>query len=152
MLNDELLTKAMRAYGRAVAVADPIRLRFWDGRGLTMPQLRLMFLLLEQDSRPVGELADAMRVRPATVTGLTGRLARQRLICRQDDPDDRRVVRIALTAEGRRVIGEVQTAARAYLSAVLRRLSEPQVRRLVATFDEFADAAQAVQREGEGSA
>ena len=61
-------------------------------------------------------------------------------------------MRIALTAEGRRVIGEVQTAARAYLSAVLRRLSEPQVRRLVATFDEFADAAQAVQREGEGSA
>ncbi|MBI4571560.1 MAG: MarR family transcriptional regulator [Chloroflexi bacterium] len=152
MLNDELLTKAMRAYGRAVAVADPIRLRFWDGRGLTMPQLRLMFLLLQQDSRPVGELADEMRVRPATVTGLTGRLVRQRLICRQDDPGDRRVVRIALTAEGRRVIGEVQTAARAYLSAVLRRLSEPQVRRLVATFDEFADAAQAVQREGEGSA
>src|SRR3989304_4416625 len=32
-MNDELLTEAMRAYGRAIAVADPIRLRLWDGRG-----------------------------------------------------------------------------------------------------------------------
>lgn len=145
-MDDELLTEAMRAYGRALAVADPIRLRFWDGRGLTMPQLRLMSLLLQQDRRSVGELADEMGVRPATVTGFTDRLVRQRLIERQDDATDRRVVRIALTDEGRRVLGEIETASRAFLREILSRMSEAGVRRLIAAFEEFRAAADAARQ------
>ncbi len=145
-MDDELLTQAMRAYGRALAVADPIRLRFWDGRGLTMPQLRLMYLLLQQDCRSVGELADEMNVRPATVTGLTDRLVRQRLIKRKDDPDDRRVVRVALTAEGRRVLGEIESASRAYLRAVFERIGDDGVRRLIELFEHFGAAADAAQK------
>jgi DNA-binding MarR family transcriptional regulator len=49
-----------------------------------MPQVRLMHLLLLQDCRPVGELAEEMNVRPATVTGLTDRLIRQGLIEREE--------------------------------------------------------------------
>lgn len=151
MVTEELLTEAMRAYGRTIAVSDPVRIRFWESRGLTMPQLRLMFILLHLDCRSVGELAEELRVRPATVTGLTDRLVRQRLIRRQSDPADRRVVRVALSAEGRRVVGEIETAARAYLSAILQRLGEAKVRRLLESFEEFAAAAEAVQREGEGA-
>ena len=147
-MDDDLLTKAMRAYGRAIAVADPIRLRFWDGRGLTMPQLRLMYLLLQQDGRPVGELADEMNVRPATVTGLTDRLVRQRLIERQDDPNDRRVVRVALTAEGRRVLGEIESAGRAYMAEILARMDGAAVRRLIDAFEQFRAAADAAQKAG----
>jgi len=136
----------MRAYGRALAVADPIRLQFWDDRGLTMPQLRLMYLLLLQDCRPVGELADEMNVRPATVTGLTDRLVRQELIQRQDDPEDRRVVRVALTPEGRRVLGEIETASRAYLRAIFDELGPDAVERLIQVFEEFSEAALKAQR------
>jgi DNA-binding MarR family transcriptional regulator len=143
------LDRAMRAYGRALAVADPIRLQFWDDRGLTMPQLRLMYLLFLKDCRPVGELAEEMNVRPATVTGLTDRLVRQELIERQDDPEDRRVVRVALTPEGRRVLGEIETASRAYLKAVFDRLGPKAVERLIQTFEEFGAAANDVQRTGE---
>jgi DNA-binding MarR family transcriptional regulator len=143
------IDRAMRAYGRALAVADPIRLQFWDSRGLTMPQLRLMYLLLLQDCRPVGELAEQMNVRPATVTGLTDRLVRQGLIERQADPEDRRVVRVALTPEGRRVVGEIETASRAYLQAIFDRLGTDVVDSLVELFEQFSDAAEAVQREGE---
>ncbi len=148
-MDDAVLDQAMRAYGRALAVADPIRLRFWDSRGLTMPQLRLMYLLLQQDSRAVGELAEQMNVRHATVTGLTDRLVRQHLIERQADPDDRRVVRVALTAEGRRVTGEIETAARAYLDAIFERMGEKDVQRLIDLFEQFSAAAAELLREGE---
>jgi DNA-binding MarR family transcriptional regulator len=151
-MDEQLLTDAIRAYGRAISVADPIRLKFWDGRGLTMPQLRLMYLLLQQDCRSVGELADEMAVRPATITGLTDRLVRQRLIERQPDADDRRVVRVALTAQGRRVLGEIETASRAYLGAVLERMGAPAARRLIEAFEAFRAAADEVQRRGEGTA
>ncbi len=140
-MDQQYLTEAMLAYGRALAVADPLRLRLWDDRGLTMPQLRVMFHLLHHVDRPVGELADVMNVRPATMTGLTDRLVRQRLIERLADPGDRRVVRVALTDEGRSLVSEIETASRAFLDEIFERMGEEAVERLVRSFEEFADAA-----------
>jgi DNA-binding MarR family transcriptional regulator len=144
-LSDDLLSEAMRSYGRALAVADPIRLRFWDGRGLTMPQLRLMYLARESGSATVGAIATQMRVTAPTISGLTDRLVRQGLIERREDPDDRRLVRICLTDEGRSVLEEIDIAARAYLREILSRLSETQVRELVRALDGFVAAAETVQ-------
>ena len=114
-----------------------------------MPQLRLLFLLLLQDCRSVGDLADEMNVRPATITGLTDRLVRQELIERQADASDRRLVRIALTDEGRRLIAEIETAARALLDGIFRRMSEDEVRRLIDAFEQFGAAADELQQERE---
>jgi len=148
-MKQSLLTKAMISYGQALAVADPIRLRFWDERGLTMAQLRLMYTLLIEGEQPVGELAEKMSVRPPTATGLTDRLIRQNLIERLPDPSDRRVVRVALTPEGRRVLGEIETASRAYLDAIFSRMGDERVKELVELLDELTQSAQEVQREGE---
>jgi MarR family transcriptional regulator, organic hydroperoxide resistance regulator len=147
-----LQATALQAYARAVAVADPIRIRFWDGRGLTMPQLRLMYIVRDSGPRSVGEIAERLNVRPATVTGLTDRLVRQKLIERQDDPADRRVVQVALTAEGRRVLGEIEVASRAYFDAIFERMSESDVVQLISLFQKLADTAATVVAESEGSA
>ncbi len=148
-MKQSLLTKAMISYGGALAVADPIRLRFWDKRGLTMAQLRLMYIVLIDGEQAVGELAEKMSVRPPTVTGLTDRLIRQALIERLNDPADRRVVRVALTKEGRRVLGEIEAASRAYLDAIFSRMGDERVEELVGLLDEFTKTAHAVQRAGE---
>jgi DNA-binding MarR family transcriptional regulator len=92
-----LLARAIVAYGRALSVADPIRLQFWDNRGLTMAQLRLMHLVYLEDGQTITELAEQMHVRKPTITGLTDRLIKHRLIRRLNDRADRRVVRIGLT-------------------------------------------------------
>ena len=148
-MKQSLLTQAMISYGGALAVADPIRLRFWDKRGLTMAQLRLMYILLMDGEQPVGELAEKMSVRPPTATGLTDRLIRQSLIERRTDPSDRRVVKVALTQEGRRVLGEIEAASRAYLDAIFGRMGEERVKELIELLDEFTASAQAVQKAGE---
>jgi len=148
-MNQTLLTKAMISYGQALAVADPIRLRFWDKRGLTMAQLRLMYILFMNGEQPVGELAEKMSVRPPTMTGLTNRLIRQKLIERLPDPGDRRVVRVGLTNEGRRILGEIAVASSAYLKPIFSQMGEEKVKKLVGLLDEFTKSAQAVQREGE---
>jgi DNA-binding MarR family transcriptional regulator len=100
----------------------------------------------------VGEIAERLNVRPATVTGLTDRLVRQKLIERQDDPADRRVVQVALTAEGRRVLGEIEVASRAYFDAIFERMSESDVVQLISLFQKLADTAATVVAESEGSA
>lgn len=143
--------RALRAYVRALNVADPIRLRFWDDRGLTMPQLRIMFWLLERDGQSAGELAAAMRVTPATMTGLTDRLVRQQLVERQSDTRDGRVVRLFLTPGGRATAQAVEEASRAYLDRIFARMGDEAVDRLVEALREFAHAAEWVQDELEGT-
>ena len=148
-MDAELLDRAMRAYARTLNIATPIRLQFWDHRGLTMPQLRLMFLLLRKDGQCAGELASAMRVSPATVTGLTDRLVGQRLVDRRSDESDRRLVRVTLTNEGRRTLREIETASHIYLDRVFERMGERKVQKLVALMREFSQTAEAVQEESE---
>jgi len=139
----------MVAYGRALAVADPIRLRFWDNRGLTMTQLRLMYLLYQRDEQTISELAEEMHVRKPTITGLTDRLIKHGLIRRQDDPADRRVVRIALMKEGRRVLGEIEVASKAYLDRIFGSLGDANVKEFVRLMEDFSKSAEAVQQSSE---
>jgi DNA-binding MarR family transcriptional regulator len=142
----ELQERALRAYGAALAVADPIRLRFWDDRGLTMTQLRLMFILLwEQDGASVSFLAERMKVTPSTVTGLTDRLVKHRLVRREEDSEDRRVCRVYLTSQGQQVLGEIDVASRAYMQDIFGKLGKEKVIQLIDLFEEFASAAEAVQ-------
>ena len=148
-MKSELVTRAMISYGGALSVADPIRLRFWDSRGLTMAQLRLMYTLLVEGERSIGELAEKLSVRSPTVTGLTNRLIKQRLIERLSEPSDRRIVRIGLTKDGRRVLGEIEAASRAYLDHIFGKMGEEKVEELIRVLDGFTEAATAVQREGE---
>jgi hypothetical protein len=42
------LKRASDAYFHALAVIDPLRLRFWDSRGATTTQLRVMYEIRKQ--------------------------------------------------------------------------------------------------------
>ena len=148
-LDRNLITRAMVSYGGALAVADPIRLRFWDKRGLTMAQLRLMYTILLDGEQSAGQLAEKMSVRPPTITGLTNRLIKQKLIKRLADPGDRRVVRVDLTAEGRRVISQIEAAGRAYLDRIFSQMGAATVMEFISLLDQFVAAARAVQRASE---
>lgn len=148
-MEQELLARAIVAYGRALAVADPIRLQFWDNRGLTMAQLRLMHLIRLSDQQTITELAEQMQVRKPTITGLTDRLVKHKLIRRVNDRADRRVVRIVLTNEGRRVLSEIEVAGTAYLERIFSSLGDAKVEEFVRVMDDFAKSAEIVQRSSE---
>jgi DNA-binding MarR family transcriptional regulator len=146
---EDRLTVAMMAYWRAISVADPVRLKLWDSRGLTMSQLRLMTVLYQSGSQTVGEMAEELGVKPPTVTGLTDRLIKQDLIGRTSDPADRRIVRLDLTDEGRRVLAEIEVVGRTYMTEVLERMGEEDVEQFVRALDRFTEVAQTVLRESE---
>lgn len=68
------------------------------------------------------ELAEAERVQRPTVTRIANRLAEAGLIERSADQLDARVARLAVTAEGRRVLKALRTRKTAYLARRLERL------------------------------
>ncbi|MEO7197176.1 MAG: MarR family transcriptional regulator, partial [Solirubrobacterales bacterium] len=76
------------------------------------------------------ELAERLRVRPPSVTKMLRTLERDQLIYRLTDPDDARVSRIHLTAEGRRLRPALRRVGREAESEVLGSLSADERTRL----------------------
>ncbi len=138
-MSEPLLEHALKAYGRAVRILDPLRFQIWAERGITVPQVRVLFLLAEAGGASAGDLADWLHVAAPTVTGITDRLVRQGMIERRPDSSDRRIVRLALTAEGVQLTTEITDTSRAYLRKVFGRLSEERLRALAESLDELAD-------------
>jgi DNA-binding MarR family transcriptional regulator len=137
----ERLAHVAKLYGDAVGIVDTLRIQAWSEDGLTVPQLRLLWTLRDEDGQPVGALAEHLGVNPSTITGHVDRLVRQGLVRREEDPDDRRVVRNYLTDEGAIVVTEVRRFAGAYVIKILNRLNDAEVERLAAALDDLNRAA-----------
>lgn len=91
---------------------------------LTLPQLWALDLLARQARGcPMNALAHALGISRPTATGLMNRLIAQGLARRVDDPSDRRVVRVMLTAKGRRVLANIWEQKRRTLVNVFGQIS-----------------------------
>lgn len=88
------LRRAMRRAARATQPANP----------LSVAQYELMSCLSARPGARPGEVARALRLAPNTVTTLVNGLVRAQMVGRGDDPSDRRIVRLTLTADGERTL------------------------------------------------
>jgi DNA-binding MarR family transcriptional regulator len=123
-MDDELLGRFRRAYWATIHGVDALRLRAWEDRGLTLPQLRVLFLLRQHPGATTNFLSDRLGVTVSTVSGLVDKLARAGLVERRPDPRNRRIVPLGLTAEGEAVVGEVRQINRSYLDRVAADLGD----------------------------
>lgn len=126
---DRLVATAI-AYGDAIGIIDNLRIQGWSEDGLTIPQMRLLWALRDEDGLPVGALADQLGVNPSTITGHVDRLVRQGLVRREEDPADRRIVRNFLTEQGATTVGTLRRIAGAYVINILKHLSDAELERL----------------------
>ena len=72
------------------------------GERLTGRQMEAVVFLAHRGSVTMGEFADGLEIGRAAASELAARLAEKNVVAREDDPDDRRVVRVKLVgrAEG----------------------------------------------------
>ena len=70
------------------------------GGELSLRQLTVLYLIREE-TPTLGYIARRLMVTPAVVTGIVDRLEKRGYVQRKADPEDRRVVRLALTEAGR---------------------------------------------------
>jgi len=114
---------------------------------LTMPQFRLLLVLALRGGAASHDLAESMGVSLATITGIVDRLAAQDLVTRREDPRDRRVRRVELTAAGRGLVDDIAAAGTASQRRLLGRLSLDDLAILERAFGLLADAAEAERAE-----
>jgi DNA-binding MarR family transcriptional regulator len=138
---DQQLELAITTFSMAARLLDAPRLHVWDERGLTLPQLRILFRVRQQPGIGVRDLAQAFQVSASNVTQQVDKLVQRGLMVRADRPEDRRQVAHTLTPEGQHVAGEVSQAARSYLRDLLGRMSaedRSDLTRLLARLVELA--------------
>jgi DNA-binding MarR family transcriptional regulator len=141
--NGALRERAFQALARTITRFDPGRLEAWVELGLTMTQLRVLFILTGEDGASAGALAERLSVTPSTLTRIVDRLAREGLVRREPDEDDRRLVRHYLSDRGVATVRELERRGRARLNEVLDRLSGAQLERIVLALEDLGEALEA---------
>ena len=92
--------------------------------GGTSPAQASALSTVERLSRPsLGELAAAEQVQPPTITRVVRDLVALGMLDRLGDPDDRRCVRVTLTARGRRELATIRPRKNESLERTLAALS-----------------------------
>jgi DNA-binding MarR family transcriptional regulator len=123
----------------------------WLALELTMPQLKVLFLLNVQGASKVGFLARALRVTLPTMTGILDRLVEQDLIRRDEDPGDRRLVMSRLTPRGQELVDQLHAAGRSRLVRVFAAMKPEDLEGHVASLEQVLAAAQTVAQSEETS-
>lgn len=143
--NIDQLEEAFHLLARTIVRSDPSRLEAWAGLGLTMTQLRVLFLVRQNEGASAGMLAESLQVTPSTLTRIMDRLVRNRLVERQVDHGDRRLVRHRLTPSAHEMVRELERTGREQLYSIFHEMSPRQLDRLVAALRDLAAAAEAAE-------
>src|SRR5262245_54230959 len=79
------------------------------GGDLSLQQLTVLYLI-RTEGATMSAMARRLMVAPTVLTGIVDRLERRGFVRRENDPLDRRKLRLCLTDEGRRISIEVEQA------------------------------------------
>ena len=108
---------------------------------VSLPQYRALVVLASRGPQRPVDLAQALGVDPSTTTRMCDRLAAKRLITRRRDVDDRRVVVLDLSADGRRLVERVTGRRREEIGRILDAVDPAERVNLVRAFAAFGSAA-----------
>ena len=108
---------------------------------VTLTQYLTLVVLASRGPQNLVGLADAVGVAPATATRMCDRLVRKDLIRRRTERDDRRQLRVALTAKGRSLVDAVTGRRRQEIARIMSEIPVEQQAVLVQALGRFASAA-----------
>lgn len=111
------------------------RLRQQAETNLTLSHQSALVTIEQHGPLSLGDLARHERIAPATVTKIAHSLVADDLVRRSADPDDGRVVRVAITPAGRRRLDESRRRRTAWLATRLTGPDAPSAEALRTTVD-----------------
>lgn len=112
--------------------------RLFRGHGITAAQYNVLSALAAAgEGISQRELGDVLVVDRSNVTGLVDRMEKSGWVRREDDPADRRVYRVVLTAAGRRLWEKIAPAYEAVVLQVVAGIGEKQAKATVETLEQL---------------
>ncbi len=121
------------------------QLRAMEESGLTLTQCKALFALSgpaggsEEEACPGKELAEQIGLSMAAISRAVDGLVESGYVTRVEDPDDRRIRRIAITEAGEEVVGRILSARLAGLREFSESLTAAERRKLDSALELLLD-------------
>lgn len=93
---------------------------------LSGSQLQTLSFLKQKENAQMGEIAEYLHIELPSATSLLNKLVALQLVKRQQDDKDRRMVRVALTEEGKKVLEEAMKEKIRVIGHMLSYLTEKE--------------------------
>ncbi len=90
---------------------------------LTEVQLSCIKYVAVHCEPSIGEIANGLSISNAASAKLVDRLVRKKLLTREEDPQDRRVLKIKLTARGQELLADIERIEEIQFKDILERMS-----------------------------
>lgn len=119
MALDGISRRVLRAYLRAVALAEPLQRELAARHGVSLVDLHAVRVLARQGEVPISRYGAELGVPSSTVTNLVDRLERAGLVERIPSETDRRVTLVTLTRAGRQAVDDTQVIRSSRVAAQL---------------------------------
>jgi DNA-binding MarR family transcriptional regulator len=129
-------------------IARQLRQHVDSGNDLSTTLVSALATVNREGPLTLGQLATAERVQPPSMTRVVGTLEGRGLVARTVDAHDRRVARVSITAEGRRLLHRSRTRKNALLAQRLRTLSPAELAVVEAALPILERLADAPRHEG----
>ena len=127
-MSDEALDALRVAFVELLGAERRLRGREGQRPGeLSLSHYRMLTFLLDSPRLPAGRLAAAADLAPASATQMLDLLEKRGMVTRERDSQDRRVVVVTLTPEGRRLTQDRRAEFRALWAEVMHDLDEEQL-------------------------
>jgi DNA-binding MarR family transcriptional regulator len=108
---------------------------------LTEVQLSCIKYVAVHHEPSIGEIANGLSISNAASAKLVDRLVRKKLLSREEDPEDRRVLQIKLTPNGQELLVDIEKIEKSQFREILERMSAKEKESLEIGLTGFLKAA-----------
>lgn len=138
--------RALRAYLRAVILAEPVQMTLLQQCGLRLFDLRALRRLLDLGPQPISRLADELEIPRSTATGLVDRLEERGFVARLASAIDRRVILVQVTERGRHALDNRELFHQSLAGRAIAALPADEQLQLAELLERLAETARAEHR------
>ena len=145
-LTNQIIEGSRRFYHRHLQLGGD---REWAGVDLTMPQLKVLFVVAVSHGVTMTQLAHTVGMTLSTATGVADRLIAQGLVSRENDPGDRRLVLLCATKTGNELVDRLTQVGQDFFRMIADRLSLEELTLVARAQDLVYRALVEISAEGE---
>jgi DNA-binding MarR family transcriptional regulator len=127
MAREDLIQEIVESLARVQRLSKPA---VWSALGLSSAQAGMLFMLFHHKKSSVKQVSEYLGISKSAVSQLLDPLVDKKLVSRQADAKDRRIMRLDLTAEGGKTLKHLHKLRYAGLRSALDALSEKDLKEM----------------------
>ncbi|MFA6097631.1 MAG: MarR family transcriptional regulator [Candidatus Paceibacterota bacterium] len=113
---------------------------FTDGISLSKPEILALELISNKEGVIMSETADELDISFSMATKIADFLVEKKLVVRNSNSEDRRIVELALTEAGKNIVLEYKKQKKIYFGKMLELLSENEQKVFIKVLEKIAKA------------